>query len=154
MKAIIYKRYGGPDVFELTDVEKPTPKDNEILVKIHATSVNAAVLMIRRGYHPDSKFFTFALRLMYGLKKPKNQILGAELAGEVEAVGKDVKLFKKGDQIFGSTTGLKYGSYAEYICLPEEWKQGMVAIKPTNMTYEEAAAVIIGATTARNFVVE
>ena len=151
MKAIVYTKYGGPDVFELKEVEKPIPKDNEILVKVYATTVNAAVKNSRRGVHPDSKFFTLALRLMMGLRKPRKQILGYELAGEVESVGKEVTLFKKGDQVFGSTTGLKNGAYAEYVCLPEEWKQGMVAIKPANMTHEEAAVVICGATTSLNF---
>jgi NADPH:quinone reductase-like Zn-dependent oxidoreductase len=151
MKAMIYTRYGGPDVFELKEVEKPTPKDNEILVKVHATSVNAAIMIVRRGIHPDSKLFTIATRLMYGLRKPKRHIIGYELAGEIESVGKDVTQFKKGDNVFATTTGLKIGAYAEYVCLPEEWKQGMVAIKPANMTYEEAAVVPIGATTAVNF---
>ena len=151
MKAIVYERYGPPDVFQLKEVEKPTPKDNEILVKVYATTVNAAVKLIRRGIHPDSKFFTFMLRMMNGIRKPKKPILGYELAGEIESVGKDVTLFKKGDHVFGSTTGLKNGAYAEYVCLPEEWKAGMVAIKPTNMTHEEAAVVICGATTSLNF---
>ena len=151
MKAMVYTRYGGPDVFELKEVEKPTPKDNEILVKVYATTVNAAVKLIRSGIHPDSKFFTFMLRMMNGIRKPKNPIIGYELAGEIESVGKDVKQFKKGDQVYGSTTGLKNGAYAEYVCLPEEWKAGMVALKPTNMTYEEAAAVITGASTSLHF---
>ena len=151
MKAMIYTRYGGPDVFELKEVEKPTPKDNEILVKVYATTVNAAVKIVRRGIHPDSKFFTFMTRMMYGIRKPKRHILGYELAGEIESVVKDVKQFKKGDQIFASTTGLKLGAYAEYICLPEEWRAGMVAKKPNNMTYEEAAPVIVGASSALYF---
>jgi NADPH:quinone reductase-like Zn-dependent oxidoreductase len=151
MKAMVYKRYGGPDVFELQNVEKPTPKDNEILVKVHATSVSAGVLWIRSGKQPNSKFFTVMLRLMYGLTKPKKPILGYELAGKVEAIGKDVTQFKVGDEVFGTTTGLKAGAYAEYVCLPEEWKAGMVALKPTNMTYEEAAVVPIGCSTAYNF---
>ncbi|MFX0087896.1 MAG: NAD(P)-dependent alcohol dehydrogenase [Candidatus Hodarchaeota archaeon] len=151
MKAIVYLEYGGPGVFQLKEVEKPTPKDNEILVKIYATSVSAGVLWVRNGIHPDSKFFTFMLRLMYGLKKPKKPILGYEVSGVVEAVGKEVTQFKKGDKVYGTTTGLKAGAYAEYVCLPEKWKQGMVALKPTNMSYEEAAVVPIGCSTAYNF---
>ena len=148
MKAIVYTEYGPPDVLHLTEVEKPVPKDNEILVKVYATTVSAGVLLARTGRHPDSKLFTLLMRLMFGLTKPKKTILGYELSGEVEAVGKDVKLFKKGDQIFGTTTGLEAGAYAEYVCLPEQWKQGVVAKKPVNITYEEAAAVPIGAMTA------
>ena len=135
MKAIICTKYGPPDVLKLKDVEKPIPEDNELLIKVHATTVCAGDVMLRKGHHPDSKFFTIMLRLMMGFKKPKKQIAGIELAGEVEAIGKDVTLFKKGDQVYGSTTGLKAGCYAEYICLPEDWKAGMVAVKPSNMSY-------------------
>ncbi len=151
MKAIVCTKYGPPDVLQLKEVDKPTPKDNEILVKVYATTVMRGDAIMRTGKHPDSKFFTLMLRLMLGLRKPKKSIPGTELAGEIESVGKDVKQFKKGDQVYGSTTGLKAGAYAEYICLPEEWKAGMVAIKPANMTYGEAAVVLCGATTALNF---
>jgi NADPH:quinone reductase-like Zn-dependent oxidoreductase len=151
MKAIVYEKYGPPEVLQLKEVEKPVPMDNEILVKVYATTVNYAARLVRSGIHPDKKFYTFMLRLMNGIRKPKNPILGYEVAGEVEDVGKDVTLFKKGDQVYGSTTGLKMGAYAEYVCLPEDWKAGMVAIKPTNMTYQEAAVVPTGASTALHY---
>ncbi len=148
MKAIQYTNYGPPEVLCLTAVEKPTPKDNELLIKVFASTVTSGTIWARSGMHPDSKFFTLALRLFFGFTKPSKTILGYEFSGEVESVGKNVTQFKKGDLVFGTTTGLKAGAYAEYVCVPEEWKQGVIAIKPTTMTHEEAAAVPIGAMTA------
>jgi len=137
MKAIVCTKYGPPDVLQLKEVEKPTPKDNEVLIRIYATSVTAGDVIIRSGKHPDSKFQTLMMHIVLGLRKPKRSILGFELAGEIEAIGKDVTLFKKGDQVFASTFWVKFGAYAEYKCMPED---GMLALKPTNLTFEEAAA--------------
>jgi len=141
MKAIIWTKYGDPDGLQLQDVEKPTPKDNEVLIKIQATTVTAGDSEMRRLKLP--LMLSFPFRLYVGLLRPKRiKILGQELAGEVEKAGKDIKLVKEGDQVFG-TTGFSFGAYAEYICLngnPNEM-QGALAIKPTNMTYEEAAAL-------------
>ncbi len=143
MKAIVATQYGTPDVLELQEVEKPVPQANEILIRVHTTTVSAGDFRMRSFTVPP--LLWIPARIALGITKPKQPILGMELAGEVESVGQDVTRFKAGDQVFASTLAHNFGGYAEYKCLPE---QGMVALKPRNMTYEQAAAVPIGATTA------
>lgn len=141
MKAVVWTKYGSPDGLQLQEVEKPAPKDNEILVKIKATTVTAGDCEMRRLQLP--LMLSLPMRLYAGFLKPKRiPVLGQELAGEVETVGKSVTSFKKGDQVFG-TTGFGFGAYAEYICLPAKPNdmQGMLAAKPASLSYEEAAAV-------------
>ncbi|MED3757640.1 NAD(P)-dependent alcohol dehydrogenase [Peribacillus frigoritolerans] len=145
MKAMVCTKYGSPDVLELKEVVKPTPNDNEILVKVHAATVASGDVRVRSFNSPF--LLWLPMRMFLGLRKPRKPILGVELSGEIEDTGRNVTKFKKGDQIF-AMTGMNFGAHAEYTCLPED---GPIAMKPANMTYEEAAAVSFGGTTALHF---
>ncbi len=146
MKAIVWTQYGPPDGLQLKEVAKPTPKDKEVLIRIYATTVTAGDCELRSFRFP--LWLRLPIRIYVGLRRPRRiSILGQELAGEIEAVGKEVTRFRKGDQIF-AWTGFRLGAYAEYTCLPED---GVLAIKPSNMTYEEAAALPVGGLEAVHF---
>lgn len=153
MRAIVWTKYGPPEVLQLQELDKPIPEDNEVLIKIHAATVFAGDCELRSFTLPSLLFRIF-LRIYSGLIRPRGtRILGQELAGEIEAIGKDVKRFREGDQVFG-LTGMRFGAYAEYLCMPEEenYASGMVIEKPDNMSYEEAAGVPVGGTNALHFI--
>jgi NADPH:quinone reductase-like Zn-dependent oxidoreductase len=148
MKVVICTKYGPPEVLQFKEVEKPTPKDNEVLIKVRATTVHIGDTKVRRlepGMGPVIDFFFKPMmRFMVGFRGPRKKVLGMELAGDIEAIGKNVKSFKKGDSVFGSTE-FDFGAYAEYRCMSED---DFLAIKPVNMSYEEAAPFPNGALTA------
>ena len=147
MKAIVHSKYGPPDELQLKEVEKPVPGDNEVLIKIHATTVTTTDCNARNfTFVPES--FMFFARIMFGFKKPRIKILGIDLAGEIEAVGKNVRLFKAGDRVFGSP-GTKFGGHAEYCRVAEN---GALVIKPANLSWEQAASVSLAGNTALYFI--
>ncbi len=136
MKAIVYTKYGPPDVLQIKEVEKPGPKDDEVLIKVHAAEATKADCELR-SFNFAVKWFWLPLRVVMGLTRPKNQILGGYFAGEVESVGKDVSKFNQGDQVFGSCQ-LRMGAYGDYLCLPANYT---IVPKPNNMNFAEVVAV-------------
>lgn len=146
MKAIVCKKSGKPEVLKLIEVEKPTPKDDEILVKVMASSVTRGDVNLRT----IPRFLLRILGFLFGFKPMK--ITGVEFAGRVEAIGKNVSRFRVGDEVFGTTTGLTYGGNAEYVCVPETSKMGVVTHKPTNMSFLESAVIPVGAMTALDMI--
>lgn len=147
MKAIVHTKYGPPDELQLKEIEKPVPKENEFLIKIHAASVTSSDCNVRNFTFVPG-IFVFPTRMQFGYSKPKINILGIDLAGEIESVGKNVKRFKEGDQVYGSSEPA-LGAHAEYICLPEDFA---ITQKPANLSYQEAAAMPVAATTALYFI--
>ena len=142
MKAVVCKKYGPPEVLQFKEMPKPMPKDKEVCIKNFATAATGSDVLIRGAYMPVLMGLMF--RMMMGFRKPRKPILGLVFAGEIESVGKDVKRFKNGDQVYGFT-GFSFGAYAEYLCISEEEsKRGCLAIKPAKMSYEQAAAVAYG----------
>lgn len=146
MKAIVYTKYGPADVLQLAELEKPTPKDNEVLINVHAAEVTKADCELR-SFKFAVMWFWLPLRVAMGIFKPRKPVLGGYFAGEVESVGSNVSKFQTGDQIFG-TTGLRFGAYGEYLCLPESYT---LALKPNNVSFEEAAAIPLGGLNALHF---
>lgn len=142
MNAIVLSKTGSPDHLELTEVDKPVPKDSEVLVRVRAGTVTIGDVKLRQL----PRFITYPMGVLFGIKAKK--IPGHEFAGEVQSAGKDVRRFKIGDPVFGTTTGLTVGGNAEYVCVPEVWKHGVVSTKPANVSFEEAAAVPVGGMTA------
>ena len=146
MKAIVYTKYGAPEVLRVKEIEKPIPEDDEVLIRIHAAEATKADCELR-SFNFAVKWFWLPLRVAMGVTKPKKQVLGGYFAGEVDTVGRDVSKFKKGDQVFG-TTRLLFGAYGEYLCLPASYT---IVPKPHNMSFEEAAAVPLGGLNALHF---
>ncbi|WP_339792016.1 NAD(P)-dependent alcohol dehydrogenase [uncultured Imperialibacter sp.] len=146
MKAVKYTKYGAPSVLSLVDIKKPQPKDNEILVEIYATTVTSGDVRLRSSDFPPVAWLI--ARLLFGVLKPKKEILGHEFSGIVEAVGKEVTKYKVGDEVVGTPTMLPTGSYTEYLCIPEDWKKGVLALKPKNLSFNEGAALPVGGMTA------
>ena len=158
MKAVVCTKYGPPEVLQLSEVEKPIPKDNEVLIRIHATAVTASDCIIRgfkipvRHWFPKGLFMELMMRLVVGFRKPKNPVIGLVLSGDVESAGKDIRRFKKGDQVY-AFTGYSFGAYAEYKCMSEkDSTYGCLALKPASMNHEEAAAISYGGILATHFV--
>ena len=149
MKAVVCTKYGPPEVLQLQEVDKPIPRDNEVLIRVYATTVHRGDSRMRGFDIPGPGWQRLLARLMLGIKRPKNAILGTELAGEIKAVGKDVTLFQTGDQVFASTMWSGFGAYAEYKCMAQD---GVLAIKPANMTFEEAAVIPSGGITTLGIV--
>jgi NADPH:quinone reductase-like Zn-dependent oxidoreductase len=149
MKAIVCTAYGPPEVLQIQEIEKPTPKDNEVLIRVYATTVHRGDSRMRGFDIPGPAWQRPLARIMLGIRGPRNAILGMELAGEIEAVGKDVTRFKQGDQVFASTVWSGFGAYAEYKCMAED---GALALKPANMTFEEAAVIPSGGITTLGIV--
>jgi len=146
MKTAVYSKYGAPEVLELKELDKPVPKPNEILVKVMATSVSAGDVRLRASNFP--LLFWLPARLIFGLFRPKKKILGHEWSGVIEQIGSKVSKFKVGDEVFGTTSMLKTGAYAEFMCVPEYWSQGVVVKKTRQLSYKEAAVLPIGSMTA------
>jgi len=148
MKAVVCTTYGSADGLQLKSIAQPTPKADEVLIKIHATTVTAGDVFVRKLTLPTYLFLWPIVRFGFGFKNLRKSILGHEFSGEIEAIGEEVQGFAKGDYVFGTTTGLSQGSYAEYICVPAD---GILAHKPTNMTFNQAAAAPVGGLTALSF---
>ena len=152
MKAVICTKYGPPEVLQLKEVEKPIPKKNEVCIKIFATAATASDCIVRGFKLPTLHPLGIMMRIVIGFTKPRKSILGLVFSGEIESIGENVKRFKKGDKVYGFT-GFGFGAYAEYTCMSEQdSKQGVLALKPANMSYEQAAAVAYGAILATHFV--
>lgn len=149
MKAIVYTKYGPPDVLHLKEIEKPIPKENEVLIHVHAAEATKSDCELR-SFNFAVKWFWLPLRIIMGITKPKRQVLGGYFAGEIDSIGKDVSKFKKGEWVFG-TTKLRMGAYGEYLCLPESYT---ILPKPVNMSCEEAAAVPLGGLNALHFLTQ